>query len=346
MAMANALIAVGEVKESNDTTGSKRAFDEAAELGRALNYGYATFRANAGLRRLATQARTQEHPQGRKPAARKPVSVSLKENPGAKTSREAQAAPLADGDKNVLGELEDRVTKTYGAPAIAQLTQDPQERRKILESMLPDARMWTVVLMCDIRGYTTAMARTDPEDQVDILNQYLARATQIIQNAGGGVDKYMGDAVLGFFLPNNLEEEIAADRALKVADALNAATALVTDPELNALFAQFRARFRDLDETHFGIGVGVTSGQAKFGVIGARERREYTLIGRPVNQVARVQGCARAGEVVCTGESWGQLPAVKHRFERAVVSIPECELTQRLKGFEQISVVRVTRTAG
>ena len=158
----------------------------------------------------------------------------------------------------------------------------------------------------------------------------------------------MGDAVLGFYLPihlddNNHDDKNALDRATSVQAALTAATKLVTDAQLGELFANFRAGYRDLYETNFGIGVGVTCGRAKFGNIGAAARKEYTLIGQPVNQVARVQGCARAGEVVCTGESRMELAAADHAYAKADVSISHKEAKQRLKGFEEIAVLRVTR---
>jgi adenylate cyclase len=181
---------------------------------------------------------------------------------------------------------------------------------------------------------------------VHILNQYLERATTIIQGEGGGVDKYMGDAVLGFFLPIDVENGVASDRAVKAEAALTAATKLVTDARLGALFAEFRTRYSDLDDKNFGIGVGVTCGRAKFGNIGAPWRKEYTLIGQPVNQVARVQGCARAGEVVSTRECWNQLSGTDHPFENVALSVSAEEAKQRLKGFETIAIERVTRKAG
>ena len=178
---------------------------------------------------------------------------------------------------------------------------------------------------------------------MSILNQYLERATTIIQGQGGGVDKYMGDAVLGFFLPIDLVKEDAADRATLVDAALEAAIKLVEDAELNALFSNFRSGYSDLTGENFGIGVGIACGQAKFGVIGASWRTEYTLIGRPVNLVARIQGCAKAGEVVCTRESWNHLAATAHGFETRPLTLEQAEEASRLKGFESVAVTRVVR---
>jgi hypothetical protein len=67
------------------------------------------------------------------------------------------------------------------------------------------------------------------------------------------------------------------------------------------------------------------------------------MIGQPLNQVARVHGCARAGEVVGTRACWNYLSVVDHAFEKAALSISGDEAKQRLKGFESLPIESIVR---
>ncbi len=330
-AVANTQIALAEIHEKrNEREKALAAFDEALTLGTTLSYGYATTRAIAGKRRLVSVAMQ----------AQPPRAVPNVEEETARHAR-SDAKMLTSSDAEIE-RLHQRVVAIYGQHLVENLPEGATARLEFLQSFLPETRTWTAVLMCDIRGYTTAMSQTDPESQLEILNAYLARGTAIIQGEGGGVDKYMGDAILGFFLPENFSHPSESDRTLTIMRALEAATKLATDPELNRLFEQFRSCYTDLDEKNFGIGVGVACGQAKFGEIGASWRKEYTLIGQSVNQVARIQGCARAGEVACSVECWNHLGAT-HHFEKLALEYGSDELKQRMKGFETLALTGVRR---
>ncbi len=173
------------------------------------------------------------------------------------------------------------------------------------------------VLFSDIRGFTTISERLSPEEVVEMLNRWLAAACTAVQKEGGSVDKFIGDAIMAEFgAPLHCDDH--ARRALRAAIALrDAAVEMAT---------WMKERFADRDLPDFGIGVGIHSGRAVVGNIGAPERMEYTAIGDTVNLASRLEGATRtlncaiaasraaideAGSGIITGAS--QTIAVKGR---------------------------------
>ena len=173
------------------------------------------------------------------------------------------------------------------------------------------------VLFSDIRGFTTISERLSPEEVVEMLNRWLAAACTAVQKEGGSVDKFIGDAIMAEFgAPLHCDDH--ARRALRAAIALRDAAV--------EMAAWMKERFADRDLPDFGIGVGIHSGRAVVGNIGAPERMEYTAIGDTVNLASRLEGATRtlncaiaasraaideAGSGIITGAS--QTIAVKGR---------------------------------
>ena len=140
------------------------------------------------------------------------------------------------------------------------------------------------VLFSDIRGFTTISERLSPEEVVEMLNRWLAAACTAVQKEGGSVDKFIGDAIMAEFgAPLHCDDH--ARRALRAAIALRDAAV--------EMAAWMKERFADRDLPDFGIGVGIHSGRAVVGNIGAPERMEYTAIGDTVNLASRLEGATR-----------------------------------------------------
>lgn len=313
---ANTLIGLADLSEKmGNIDYSRSCYLRAMELGRALSYNFAISQGQAGLARLSER------------------ELFLASHGQAQKDEDTQVEPVE--------KLEHRFRRIYGADRLARMAKmDSAAYRKALLSYLPKTREWSVVLMCDIRGYTTAMARMDPEMQVAFLDTYLSRGTALIQKHHGGVDKYMGDAILAFFRP---DDEFPADVTVK--NALNAALDIVSDSTINNLFKESRSHYADLDETDFGVGVGLAAGIAKFGEIGDKYREEYTLIGRAVNLASRVQSLSIAGEVLCTRECWNKFSLESLTCENLEAALCSADQTAgRMKGYENDALVKITRT--
>ncbi|WP_238847438.1 adenylate/guanylate cyclase domain-containing protein [Nocardia arthritidis] len=126
------------------------------------------------------------------------------------------------------------------------------------------------VLFVDVIGSTTLAQCLPPESLVALLNEVFAAVVRCIGKEDGWVNKFEGDAALCVFGPP--AENIGHSTAV-----LRAARALRV--ELMAL----ARRYPGLD-----VAIGVSSGVVVAGNIGAEDRYEYTVIGDPVNEAARL----------------------------------------------------------
>jgi adenylate cyclase len=122
-------------------------------------------------------------------------------------------------------------------------------------------------LFVDLVGSTALAARRPPEEVVAALNRFFAIVVDVVEENGGSINKFEGDAVLAVFgAPVALEDPWSC--ALRSARSLCSRLADEL-PDLRA-------------------GIGVSGGEAVAGNVGAAHRFEYTVIGDPVNEAARL----------------------------------------------------------
>lgn len=131
------------------------------------------------------------------------------------------------------------------------------------------------ILFADIRGYTSMSEQMTPLETFALLNDYLACMGQVINDAGGFIDKYIGDAIMALF------EDEATGSALRAALAMQQA------------LAKFNAERRSKAQPIVNIGIGIHRGEVVMGTVGFTSRIESTVIGDPVNVAARVEGLTR-----------------------------------------------------
>jgi adenylate cyclase len=123
------------------------------------------------------------------------------------------------------------------------------------------------VLFVDVVGSTSLAARRPPTEVVGLLNAFFRIVVETVESHRGWVNKFEGDAALCVFGAPVPAEDPAGD-ALAAARELRARLAAEA-PELDA-------------------GIGVSAGPAVAGNVGAEQRFEYTVIGDPVNEAARL----------------------------------------------------------
>jgi adenylate cyclase len=172
------------------------------------------------------------------------------------------------------------------------------------------------MIFVDLVGSTTLAANRPPTEVVELLNRFFTVIVDEVDAHGGFVNKFVGDAALAVFgAPVTLADH--AGRALAAARAI-AARLPAEVPECAA-------------------GIGVASGPAVAGNIGDRRRFEYTVIGDPVNEAARLTelaksvpgmlvASARAAELAAPEEAehWHPLDEVtlRGRTEATTVVVP------------------------
>ena len=133
------------------------------------------------------------------------------------------------------------------------------------------------ILFSDIRGFTTVSESLSPPELVTLLNEYLSPMTRIVLEEKGTLDKFIGDAVMAIFnapldVPGHAEHACVA--AVKMMEELK---------RLNVGFTERGMHTLD-------IGVGINTGPAVVGNMGADIRFDYTAIGDSVNLASRLEG--------------------------------------------------------
>ena len=139
------------------------------------------------------------------------------------------------------------------------------------------------VLFVDIVGSTELASKLPPTEVVRQLNEFFDVVVSTVRNHEGSINKFVGDAVLCVFgAPVGLSEARSA--------------ALAAARELHTRLAS--------EVPGLAAGIGVSAGGAVAGNVGTAERFEYTVIGDPVNEAARLTELAKQrGGVLASGDA-------------------------------------------
>lgn len=154
---------------------------------------------------------------------------------------------------------------------------------RIMPKLGGDEREITV-LFADLRNYTSISEKLTPNQTLSMLHVYLDIATSAIAEVGGVVVNYMGDAVMAIF--NAPDEQ--PDHAMR---AVQAGLTIQAMAELYQ-----KQQDENLPSLHFGVGIN--TGMALVGNIGAQWHYQYTAVGDTVNVASRICSHARADQVL------------------------------------------------
>ncbi len=202
-------------------------------------------------------------------------------------------------------ETEVKVLNRVGAPANVRLACQLRPTADLtISTLMPgnvdatrgapiDRYHWGVeqsatILFCDLRGFTKMSEGKLSYDVVFLLNQFLGRMAESIQDTGGYVDKFMGDGIMAIFgmetsVQDGAQSAVAAARAMGgVLDGLN-----------QSLREELPAPLQ--------IGIGLNTGPVVLGRIGAGHRTDaaarITALGETVNTASRLEGMTKQLEV-------------------------------------------------
>ncbi len=172
------------------------------------------------------------------------------------------------------------------------------------------------VLFVDLEGSTRLAAERDPAEVVALLNRYFDLVVNVVHAHDGWVNKFEGDAALCVF-GAPLPDEASADKALAAGRTL--ASRLCEEL------------------TDVRAGIGVSAGRMVAGNLGAARRFEYTVIGDPVNEAARLSDLAKSQD--------SRVLASSAALERAGEETSHWEVIgeQTLRGRPQATVVAIPR---
>src|SRR5690606_23582485 len=147
----------------------------------------------------------------------------------------------------------------------------------------PERRQLTV-MFCDLVGYTPLSQKIDPEDLQEVLQLFRETCVRITEKYNGFISRYMGDGILvlfGYPAAQENDAERAVHAALEITEAVQA------------------LKVPNHDDLPLAVHTGIATGLVVAGhVIGTGSSREEAIVGETPSLAARLQGLARANEVV------------------------------------------------
>lgn len=177
-----------------------------------------------------------------------------------------------------------KLRKYMAEPLVQSLLNTPNTPE------LGGEREMVTVLFLDFANFTPLAERLVPDDVVHILNDYYALLTSSVTEAGGYMDKIMGDGFMALFNAPILYVDHAS-RAVRAAIAMRR---LVVQAN--------RTRAHKLS-----VRIGIHSGEAVVGNIGTSILMNYTAIGDTVNTAKRIEESCEPDQILISGDTYAQL---------------------------------------
>jgi adenylate cyclase len=159
------------------------------------------------------------------------------------------------------------------------------------------------MLFADVRG-SSKLARQMPVwDFTRLMNRFYKVSSEVLIDADAIIEKFVGDEVVGLFLPFLTGREHAR-RAVEAADELLRATG-----------------HDSVDGPWVPLGAGVHTGTAFVGIVGSHGASDFTALGDPVNIAAHLASQAAIGEILVTDEAAAAAAIPQEGLERRHVSL-------------------------
>ncbi|MBW1781753.1 MAG: GAF domain-containing protein [Deltaproteobacteria bacterium] len=204
---------------------------------------------------------------------------------GGKISANLTVLPLVSIEQKKLGSMIiiDDISAEKRMKSTMSRYMDPGLADQLLaggEDFLGGRSAAATVLFSDIRSFTSFTEELGAQETVSLLNEYFTIMVDCIQQEGGMLDKFIGDAMMAAFgvpIPHDDDE----DRAVRTAIAM-----------MNALRAWNIKRVR-LGKSAVNMGIGLNTDVIVSGNIGCQKRMDYTMIGDGVNLAARLESACK-----------------------------------------------------
>jgi adenylate cyclase len=180
------------------------------------------------------------------------------------------------------------------------------------------------MLFSDIRGFTPLSEIMEPRQLILLLNSYMTRMCRIIDETHGVVDKFVGDEIMALYgAPLALQHH--AEKAVE------AGLLMIED------LAKWNKE-RGENEPQIQVGMGIHTGSAFAGNMGAEDRQNYTIVGQNVNLAARLCAAAKPMQILVSVETYRAIANPEKFNFRMLEPI-------QLKGFDApIHIYEVTRS--
>ncbi|SOE18574.1 adenylate/guanylate cyclase [Hoeflea halophila] len=172
------------------------------------------------------------------------------------------------------------------------------------------------VFFSDIKDFTATTERLQPEELTELLNEYFSEMSVIAEKHGATIDKFIGDAIVGFF-GDPVSQGVAQDARACVTMAL----------EMQRRLADLNTEWLSRGYEHpLRARIGINTGYCNVGNFGSATRMDYTVIGAEANLAARLESIAEPGGIVISYETWAHV--------RDIVGVRQLEPT-KVKGISR-----------
>ncbi len=177
----------------------------------------------------------------------------------------------------------------YLSPAVVdELMANPD----MVNQLGGEERVMTA-LFSDIASFSTISERLTPGELVHFINEYLSEMCAIIEEYGGTIDKFEGDAIVAFFgAPLHFDDH--AERATRA--CLDQQQKLVElrqrwneDGALPPALCELRSQWQAEGRVFAQVRMGLAAGPMVVGNMGSQNRTDYTMMGDTVNLAARFE---------------------------------------------------------
>ncbi len=174
----------------------------------------------------------------------------------------------------------------------ARLPQENKRGTMPLPQRMGGERRLATILLADIKGFTSMAERLDPEQVTLLINAAFEKLASSVQQAGGMVDKYIGDAMLVLFgLPESQPDD--PSRALQCA------------LDMLVQISAFNTEFAETLPNPISLHIGVNTGLLMIGPLGAGSRATG-VIGDALNVAAHLEDIGGHDEII-VGDATYQL---------------------------------------
>ena len=179
------------------------------------------------------------------------------------------------------------------------------------------------VLFVDIRGFTAFSEANPPEKVVDMVNRYLSLTSHSIQQYGGTIDKYIGDATMAVFnAPNDLPDHPL--EAVRAAWAMQRGAAALREEILRDYGVDLQ------------FGIGINTGTAVIGNMGSDFRMDYTAIGDTVNTAARLEANSQKGQIILSDATYQRVKNHVEATDLGVINVKNKKAGIQIYNLEKV----------
>jgi adenylate cyclase len=241
-----------------------------------------------------------------------------------------EVGELAQAFNRMIEQLRerDRLKDTFGK------FLDPRLVSRLIDSGADQAeRRSLTIFFSDIKQFTDISEQLTANTIVHLLNEYFGTVAKVIHGHRGIIDKYVGDAVMAFWVPPFSAGDDHARDACRAALAQQEAIAA-----LRTRLPEITGMRRNAPE--IVIRMGIATGEAVVGTIGSEAARSYTAIGDSVNLASRLEGINKVyGTLILISEE-------TYRLAQEDIEAREVDVITVAGKTEPVRVYELMSTAG